>query len=117
MNSNTTSPVAVESRSFSEMPGSNTYFRTSDCAPFVHDGALVVYNGKGDRRSWGTPSVSSEVEPLTTDVVMVEVTGWHKWTVSPVGGNFYFVNEKGAWVRRTAAHKTVKAALAAAKLN
>ena len=112
MNTNTnTAPITVETRSFADMPGSNTYFRTSDCAPFVDDGALVVYNGRGTSRSWGTPSVRSTVEPLTETVVKVEVVGWHKHTVSPVGGNFYFVNEAGQWVRRTANHKAVKAAL------
>lgn len=112
MNATQTTPT-VESRSFAEMPGSNTYFRTSDCTPFFYDGGLVVYNGKGDSRSWGTPSVRSTVQALTSTVVMVTVTGWHKHTVSPVGGKFYFVNEGGEWVRRTANHKSVKAALAA----
>ncbi|MBK8188865.1 MAG: hypothetical protein IPK79_00260 [Vampirovibrionales bacterium] len=111
----TTAPVAIKTRNFSEMPGSNTYFRTSDCTPFFsEDGSLVVYNGKGDSRSWGTPSVRSTVKSLTANVIKVTVVGWHKHTVSPVGGSFYFVNEAGAWVRRTAGHKTVKAAIAAA---
>ena len=113
MNAQTTVTLTTESRTFAEMPGSNTYFCTSDCAPFVKDGSLVVYNGKGDRRSWGVPAVRSDVQPLTETVVKVTVTGWHKHTVSPVGGNFYFVCEGGEWVRRTANHKAVKAALAA----
>jgi hypothetical protein len=114
MNASTSStlPVSVYVRSFADMPGSNTYFRTSDCAPFVDDsGALVVYNGRGQSRSWGSPSVRSDVAALSESVVMVEVVGWHKHTVSPVGGCFYFVNEGGRWVRRTANAKIVKAAL------
>lgn len=96
---------------WSEVPGSNTYFRTSDVTPTVEGDTLNIYNSRGQSRSWGTPSVKSNVSELTDGVVMVEVTGWHKHTVSPVGGNFYFVEENGQWVRRTANHKTVKAAL------
>lgn len=113
----TAAPINVEIRSFADMPGSNTYFRTSDCTPFVSEGRLVVYNGRGQSRSWGSPSVRSYTTTLADNVIMVEVVGWHKHTVSPVGGNFYFVNEAGTWTRRTANHKTVKAALAAQKQN
>ena len=110
-----TTPVPVNAiTDWSEVPGSNTYFRTSDVTPFVDEaGQLNVYNSRGNSRSWGTPSVSSDVRTLTPDVVQVTVTGWHKHTVSPVGGNFYFVNEGGRWTRRTANSKAVKAALAA----
>lgn len=98
---------------WNQVPGSNTYFRTSDVAPFVNrDGELVVYDAKGVRRSWGTPKVDSNIKKLSNDVVQVTVTGWHKHTVRPVGGNFYFVREGDKWVRRTASHKAVKAALA-----
>lgn len=96
---------------WSEVPGSNTYFRTSDVTPTVDGDTLSIYNSRGESRSWGTPSVKSHVETLTDNVVKVEVVGWHKHTVSPVGGNFYFVNEGGNWVRRMASHKAVKAAL------
>lgn len=97
--------------SWSEVPGSNTYFRTSDVTPTVEGETLNIYNARGQSRSWGTPKVTSTVKPLSDSVVKVEVVGWHKHTVSPVGGNFYFVNENGKWVRRTANHKSVKAVL------
>ena len=96
---------------WSKVPGSNTYFRTSDVTPFVNGDTINIYNSRGQSRSWGTPSVKSQVKELAPNVVKVEVVGWHKHTVSPVGGNFYFVNEKGEWVRRTANHKSVKAVL------
>lgn len=106
-------PIAVVNiTDWSQVPGSNTYFRTSDVTPFVADDGLHIYNSRGNSRSWGTPSVRSDVAALTETVIMVEVVGWHKHTVSPVGGSFYFVNEGGRWVRRTANYKTVKAALA-----
>ena len=97
--------------SWSEVPGSNTYFRTSDVTPTVEGETLNIYNARGQSRAWGTPKVTSTVKPLSDSVVKVEVVGWHKHTVSPVGGNFYFVNENGKWVRRTANHKSVKAVL------
>lgn len=100
-----------EITSWNEVPGSNTYFRTIDVTPMVEGDTLKVYNSRGQSRSWGTPSVKSVVKPLSETVVMVNVVGWHKHTVSPVGGNFYFVNENGTWTRRTANHKAVKAVL------
>lgn len=93
---------------WSQVPGSNTCFRTSDVAPQIKDGQLNIFNARGQSRSWGTPRVTSTVKPLSDDVVMVNVVGWHKHTVSPVGGNFYFVREGGEWVRRMASHKSVK---------
>lgn len=107
-------PIPVRTiTDWNQVPGSNTYFRTSDVTPYIDkDGSLVVYDAKGVRRSWGTPKVSSNVRKLSNDVIAVEVTGWHKHTVRPVGGSFYFVNEKGTWHRRTASAKAVKAALA-----
>jgi hypothetical protein len=109
-----TTPTVRNITDWNQVPGSNNYFRTSDVTPFIDgDGNLAVYNSRGNRRSWGTPKVDSYVRSLTPTVVMVEVVGWHKWTVSPVGGSFYFVSENGVWTRRTANHKAVKAALAA----
>jgi hypothetical protein len=100
---------------WNEVPGSNTYFRTSDVAPFItDDNTLNIYNSRGQRRSWGTPSVDSKVTKITDDVVMVTVVGWHKHTVGPVGGTFYFVNDGGQWVRRRANANAVKAVLAMA---
>jgi len=89
----------------------STYFRTTDVIPTIDGDTLTIIDGRGSSRSWGSPSVNTTVKTLTENVVMVEVTGWHKHTVSPVGGSYYFVNENGTWTRRTANHKTVKAAL------
>lgn len=95
-----------------ELPG-RTYFRTSQVMPHIDgNGNLVIYDGRGERRSWGTPQVHSTVTHLSEDVIKVHVVGWHKHTKSPVGGDFYFVNEKKhGWVRRTKASKVVQAAL------
>ncbi len=107
-------PVSVKSVSPYFSNQSCTYFRGSEVAPEFVDGELNVYNGKGTRRSWGQAQVSSDVSLLTPNIIKVAVTGWHKHTVSPVGGNYYFVFENGQWVRRTANYKVVKAALATA---
>ncbi len=92
----------------------DTYFTASEVRPYIENGELHITEGRGTRRSWGAPSVTSTVKELTPDVIKVDVVGWHKHTVSPVGGSYYFVNEKGEWIRRTANHKAVKAALSAA---
>lgn len=91
----------------------STYFRTSDVIPTIDGDTLHIFDGYGTRRSWGSPSVRSNVYKLTDTVIEVRVTGWHKHTVSPVGGSYYFVNDGKGWTRRTANHKAVKAALAA----
>lgn len=89
----------------------STYFRTSQVTPFVDsDNNLHVYNGISYQASWGKSQVSSTVKEMA-GIVAVKVVGWHKHTISPVGGNFYFVPENGRYVRRTANHKTVKNAL------
>lgn len=96
-----------------KVPGSNTYFRTSDVSPSINGDTLNIYNATGISRGWGTPSVRSEVTELTPDVIRVRVRGWHKHTIRPVGGDFYFVRHPGGWRRNTAAAKVVKAAIAA----
>lgn len=96
---------------WSKVPGSNTYFRTSDVTPFVNEQGLNIYSATGIRRNWGTPKVTSTVKFLSDTVVQVNVVGWHKHTVSPVGGNFYFCLIDGQWVRKMASAKIVKQAL------
>lgn len=90
-----------------------TYFTSADVRPYVDESNKIhIYNGKGKSRSWGTPRVSSTVHNLGGNVVGVEVIGWHKHTVSPVGGWYYFVADKrGKWRRTTANNNQVKAAL------
>lgn len=93
----------------------DTYFRSSDVMPYVDEGGVLhLVDGEGTHRRWGTPNVSSYVTWLTREVFSVEVTGWHKHTVSPVGGTYYFVLEEGRFVRRRANAKTVKDAVAVA---
>lgn len=106
-----TLPVSVQFVSPFFQNQSETYFRASDVTPYFENGQIKTFSGRGKQRSWGSCSVRSVVKALTNDVIMVTVTGWHKHTVSPVGGNYYFVNESGTWTRRTANHKVVKAAL------
>ena len=98
---------------WAKVPGSNTYFRTSDVTPYFSGNTLNIYNARGEPRSWGTPSVRSTVTKLAEDVVSVHVVGWHKHTVSPVGGNFYFVfnHSTGEWDRKTANCRSVKSLL------
>lgn len=110
-----TTQIAVHNEDdWQEVPGGDTYFRTSDVTPKIsQDNVLKIYNARGPRRYWGQPSVTSEVSDLADGIVRVCVTGWHKHTISPAGGSFYFVREAKGWVRRRANHKVVKAALAA----
>lgn len=91
----------------------DTYFTVDDVKPFIENGTLYICNYKGTRRSsWGQPSCTSYIKQLTDDVVSVSFTGWHKHTVSPVSGTYYFVKTKYGWVRKIASAKAVKEALA-----
>lgn len=90
-----------------DLPGS-TYFRTSDIAPTLEGTELYCYNGSGPRRYWGTPRVITQIVRNDGNLCIVVVTGWHKHTVRPVGGTFYFVNLDGTWTRKTARSYQVK---------
>ena len=50
-------PIPVKSiTDWNQVPGSNTYFRTSDVAPFVNrDGELVIYNAKASAAAGASP--------------------------------------------------------------
>ena len=93
------------------LPPRSTYFRTSDVRPYFEKGILHIANGTSYQASWGSTNVSSTIEQLSNDIIMVNVVGWHKHTISPVGGNFYFVNLNGQWTRKTANAKIIKKAL------
>lgn len=91
-----------------------TYFVAGDVRPTFENGVLTICEGRGTRRSWGAPSVRSEITQLSDTVFQVEVVGWHKHTVSPVGGYYYFVfTGKGkTWERKSGNAKAVKLAKA-----
>lgn len=91
----------------------STYFTVPDVLPFFENGILNICNYRGSRRSWGAPTCASTVKQLTDDVIQVDVVGWHKHTVSPVGGSYYFVKTQKGWERKRANAKAVKSALAA----
>lgn len=104
--------INVVSHGFEDLDPDCTYFRTSEVRPFIQDNQLHIYEGNGNRRSWGTPNVSTEVTQISPDVIQAYVVGWHKHTVSPVGGNYYFVNENNTWTRRRANARRIKEVLA-----
>lgn len=111
MNSQTVavSPVEFPFEIETENCPGGTYFRTSEVTPFLDGQTLTVFDGRGVSRSWGSSSVDSLVYQIGDDVIAVNVTGWHKHTVSPVGGWFYFLREKSNWRRVTANKREVKA--------
>jgi hypothetical protein len=106
----------IENVKFSDWIDENcTYFTTNDCSPIVSDDGQTIkmLNGYGARRSWGSPKVTSNVEWMLTDIVAIDVTGWHKHSVSPEGGTYYFVysHKDGKWLRKRANAKAVAAAI------
>jgi hypothetical protein len=106
----------IESVKFNDVLGKScTYFTTNDAAPWVTaDGQTIkLINGSGDHRSWGSPRISSRVLWTLDDACFIEVTGWHKHSVSPEGGEYFFVysHKDGAWQRKRGNANVVKAAL------
>src|SRR5690606_21522248 len=85
------------------------YVRSSDIAPYIEDGVLlVVFEGRSGRHI----SVRSDVYVIAPDVIAVEVVGWHKFAAhGPAGGTYYFVRDGDGWTRRTANHKRVREVL------
>lgn len=89
-----------------------TYFRTSDVRPYIDDdGRINIWNGTAYQASWGSSNVTSVATQITDDVIQIEVTGWHKHTVAPEGGTYWFVFEGGKWTRRTKRYHRVKEVL------
>jgi hypothetical protein len=89
-----------------------TYFRTKDVTPWTDGQTIYKWDGENYRASWGSSNVRSMVTIDRDNIVVIDVTGWHKHTVSPVGGTYYFVkDDKGNWVKRRKNSKQVKAAL------
>jgi len=72
-----------------------TYFRTADAEPEIDNEtqSITVLDGRGTRRSWGTPGVTSTIILDTLDVVAIHVGFHHKHG----GGQFWrFVSINGA---------------------
>lgn len=91
----------------------DTYFKTSDVAPRLSDDKqrIEICHGRGQRTrdNW---TVTAEIEIPADDMIVITITGWHKHTVSPVGGQYYFVRTGDAWRKVTANHKAARAYLA-----
>lgn len=100
----------IITRDFSEQ-NVGTYFRARDVMPKANGNTIEIWDGVAYQASWGKSQVTSKVIRNDDQLVIIEVTGWHKHTVSPVGGTYYFVNEGGKYVRRRANAKAVKALL------
>lgn len=106
----------IETVKFADALNANcTYFTTSDAAPTVSDdGATIkMIDGSGAHRSWGSPRITSRVLWEIEDVVCIDVTGWHKHSVGPEGGEYYFCysHKDSAWQRKRANAKVVQYAL------
>lgn len=91
----------------------DTYFRTSDIAPRLAGDKQTIEithgRGKRNRDNW---TIITEIEIAADDMIVVCVTGWHKHTVSPVGGQYYFVRTGDTWRKVTANHNAARAYLA-----
>lgn len=64
----------------------DTYFRTEDAEPTImQDGSITVYHGRGTRRGWGEPGITSTVIVDEDDFTAIHVGFYHKHG----GGQFW----------------------------
>ena len=62
---------------FKNVPDS-TYFRVGEAEPEIQDGKLYLIHGRGTRRSWGSPQVTSTIVLNDNDLTSVHVGFSHK---------------------------------------
>lgn len=89
--------------------------KAAQVAPYVNENdELVVFNSYEDGSFRGLPTIKSWITWLTDKILMVEVEGQNPKTRSrqiATGGVFYFVKEKGRWVRHYANYGPIREAL------
>lgn len=75
-----------------------TYFTMSDLTPVLDEaeGVLTVQNGKGSRRGWGTPTVTSTVVVNAEGFTAIHVGGWTKHGGCQ-GFHYWLGNRKVTW--------------------
>lgn len=89
-----------------EYPDLPNYYGCEMAAPRMVDGAIEIYEGRGTSHRWGQSRLTSSIVFQSDDLVVIDVVGWHKFTVSPVGGRYYFViGKQGDWQRTTGNHR------------
>lgn len=76
--------MEIQVKYSNDVPDS-TYFTTGECEPRLVEDALICYDGKGSKRGWGAPGVTSTVVFQSTDLIAVHVGFHHKHG----GGQFY----------------------------
>lgn len=89
-----------------DIPFDDTYFAMSDVTPHSKNGNLVIYSGKGTRRGWGAPQVTSTVLVNADGLVSVHVGFSHKHGGGQ--GFHHFVNgQKRTWAQLSASQQAV----------
>lgn len=89
----------LEIKHSKDVPDS-TYFRVGDAEPIVgRDGSLTLLDGKGSRRGWGAPGVTSTLVFQDCDLVAVHIGFHHKHG----GGQFWrYYTTDGETIRQVA---------------
>jgi hypothetical protein len=89
-----------------DIPYDDTYFAMSDVTPhFNKNQELVIYSGKGTRRHWGSPQVTSTVLLNQDGFISIHVGFSHKHGGGQ--GFHHFVNgQKRTWAQLTEAQQT-----------
>lgn len=87
----------------------DTYFTTAQVRPYIDTaGSLHFFDGTGSRRGWGAPRVRTTWEQASDHLLVFTVVGWHKHTVSPVGGTYYLIHGPKGWSFLTARARVVR---------
>ncbi len=76
----------------------STYFTQTDVQPDINDdGSITIYDGRGTRRGWGAPQVTSTVVLDECDFVAIHVGFSHKHRG---GQSWYYYTTDGSTTRR-----------------
>jgi hypothetical protein len=92
--------------------GGNNYFKGSVVAPVVtEDGDLLITDGWGERRYWGTPYCHSKLSWLRNDITQIDLRWSNKHTFGRPSYYFQYQPAKKTWQRLTARSTVIKALL------
>ena len=86
-------------------------------APYFAGDVLHIWSHWAETATGEQNMLRSAVSTYGTDVVCVTVSGWRRTGHHPIYAVYYFVNERGSWIRRRRSHQSVKAILAEGRVH
>lgn len=94
--------------------GGSNYFKGSQVAPVIDpsSGHLVVTDGWGERRYWGTPYCHADLTWLTPKIVQIDLRWGHKHNWGKPSFYYRYDSKTRNWTKLTKRNPNIKALLA-----